>query len=80
MRAHGTYTALGSSALLLDVKVTELTTGSLDHADLLAPGVVGGTTPLPDISHCPPHSRAAPSRLRSRTFSLGVLIRCDVRR
>ena len=76
MRAHGTYTALGSSALLLDVKVTELTTGSLDHADLLAPGVVGGTTPLPGISHCPPHVRAVPSSFGA----LGVLFRCDVRR
>ena len=50
MRAHGTYTALGSSALLLDVQVTELTTGRLDDADLLALGVVGGATPLPVVS------------------------------
>lgn len=70
-----TYTALGSSALLLDVKVTELTTGSLDHADLLAPGVVGGTTPLPAVSHYPACVQAVPSLI----FSLGSSV-CDVRR
>ena len=61
MQSRCTYTALGGSALLLDVKVTELTTGSLDHADLLAPGVVGGTTPLPSVSHYPAHVQATPS-------------------
>lgn len=35
-----TVTALGSSALLLDVKVTELTAGGLDDADLVGPRVV----------------------------------------
>ena len=45
-----TYTALGGSALLLDVQVTELTTGSLDDADLLALGVVWRTSPLPIVS------------------------------
>jgi hypothetical protein len=50
MRPGLTYTALGGSALLLDVQVTELTTGRLDDADLLALGVVGGATPLPFVS------------------------------
>jgi hypothetical protein len=45
-----TYTALGGSTPLLDVQVTELTTGGLDDADLLAPGVVGRATPLPIVS------------------------------
>lgn len=45
-----TYTALGGSALLLDVQVTELTTGSLDDANLLALGVVWRTSPLPIVS------------------------------
>jgi hypothetical protein len=49
---HGrsTYTALGGSALLLDVQVTELATGSPDNADLLALGVVWRTSPLPNVS------------------------------
>ena len=33
-------TAFGSSALLLDVKVTELAAGCLDDADLVGPRVV----------------------------------------
>ena len=41
-----TVTALGGSALLLDVQVTELTTGSPDNADLLALGVVWRTSPV----------------------------------
>ena len=45
-----TYTALGSSALLLDVKVPELATGSLDHADILAAGVVRSPSALPTVS------------------------------
>jgi hypothetical protein len=35
-----TVTALGSSALLLDVEVTELAARSLDDADLVGPRVV----------------------------------------
>lgn len=35
-----TVTALGSSALLLDVEVPELTAGGLDDADLVGPRVV----------------------------------------
>lgn len=35
-----TVTALGSSTLLLQVKVTELTTGGLDDANLVGPRVV----------------------------------------
>lgn len=35
-----TVTALGSSALLLQVKVTELTAGGLDDANLVGPRVV----------------------------------------
>jgi len=37
---EATVTALGSSALLLDVKVAELTTGSLDHTGDVGLGVV----------------------------------------
>lgn len=50
MLPHLTYTALGGSTPLLDVQVTELATGSLDDADLLALGVVGRATPLPVVS------------------------------
>lgn len=35
-----TVTALGSGTLLLDVQVTEVTTGSLDDADTVGPRVV----------------------------------------
>lgn len=35
-----TVTALGSSTLLLQVKVTELTAGGLDDANLVGPRVV----------------------------------------
>lgn len=35
-----TVTALWRSTLLLDVQVSEATTGSLDNADLVRPGVV----------------------------------------
>lgn len=45
-----TYTALGGSALLLDVKVPELATRSLDHTDILAAGVVRGPSALPTVS------------------------------
>ena len=45
-----TYTALGGSALLLDVQVSELTARGLDHADLLALGVVRRTSPLSVVS------------------------------
>lgn len=38
-----TVAALGRGTLLLDVKVSELTTGSLDHADLVRLGVVSKT-------------------------------------
>jgi hypothetical protein len=38
-----TVTTLGSSTLLLDVKVTELATGSLDDSDLVGLGVVAGS-------------------------------------
>ena len=34
-------TTLGSGALLLDVEISELASGSLDYADILARGVVG---------------------------------------
>jgi len=39
-----TVTALGSGTLLLDVKVTELATGSLDDSDLVGLGVVAGSS------------------------------------
>lgn len=45
-----TYTALGSSALLLDVEVSELATGSLNHANIVAGGVVRGPSALPIVS------------------------------
>jgi len=47
-------TALGGSTPLLDVQVTEFTTGGLDDADLLAPGVVGRATPVGESvgRHC----------------------------
>jgi hypothetical protein len=72
--AGQTYTALGGSALLLDVQVTELTAGSLDDADLLALGVVWRTSPLPIVS------------LQAHIFHVlnGYIqrsrLRCDVRR
>ena len=74
MRPGLTYTALGGSALLLDVQVTELTTGRLDDADLLALGVVGGATPLPLLVYSPNNSKIL-NRLLQRSG-----LRCDVRR
>lgn len=55
-----TYTALGGSALLLDVQIAELTTGGLDHADLLALRVVWRTSPLPIISSMSKNSIFSP--------------------
>lgn len=50
MQNVNTYTALGSSALLLDVEVPELATGGLDHAHIVAGGVVRGPSALPTVS------------------------------
>ena len=41
-----TVTALGSSALLLDVEVPELAAGGLDNADLVGPRVVRVPSPV----------------------------------
>jgi len=43
-------TALGCSALLLEVKVTELTTGSLDHTGDVGLGVVSEDSPVSGIA------------------------------
>ena len=42
-----TVTALGSSALLLDVEVPELAAGGLDDADLVGPRVVPKDKKIP---------------------------------
>lgn len=70
-----TYTALGGSALLLDVQVAELTTGCLDDANLLAPGVVWRTSPLPTVSS---PFQFSPDFRRCKNAS--GMFRCDVRR
>lgn len=45
-----TVTALGSSALLLDVEVPELAAGGLDDADLVGPRVVPVQFPSISVS------------------------------
>lgn len=41
-------TALGRGAFLLDVQVSKLTTGSLDHSNLVRPGVVSSIVSILD--------------------------------
>jgi hypothetical protein len=55
-----TVTALGCSALLLDVLISEFTTWGLDHADLVGLGVVSITQEQSEL--VPNHSKE-PSQL-----------------
>ncbi|KAH0294515.1 hypothetical protein KCU62_g315, partial [Aureobasidium sp. EXF-3399] len=61
-------TALGSGTLLLDVKVTELATGSLDDSDLVGLGVVAGSSSFDSISPGPEICQ----RVRRQTFSVAA--------
>jgi hypothetical protein len=56
-----TVTTLGSGTLLLDVKVTELATGSLDDSDLVGLGVVAGSSSCQRVCFIPESVRFSES-------------------